>query len=388
MDGIIVARQVVAGEVVDASRVLFQLADTSRMWLTLNVSVEDAGKLALGQPVRFRPDGSRDEVSGKLVWISTTADQQTRMVTVRAELPNPKGQLRNETFGAGRIVLREEQEAIVVPNEAIHWEGCCHVVFVRDKGYFDSPDSPKVFHIRTVRLGARNEKFTEIIAGVLPGEVVATKGSDVLRAELLEEQPRRRLLRRQVRRPLCSTGSSTSRCGIVSWSSPLRWRWPSSGPSRSAHLDIDAFPDTTPVQIQINTVAPSLAPEEVERQITFPVEQAISGLPGLDMVRSISKFGLSQVVVTFQDGTDIYFARQLVNERLGTVELPEGIERPQMGPVSTGLGEVFHYVLTYEGYDFSKLPRGGAESRSSPSCGPFTTGWSSRNFGPFPAWPR
>ena len=110
------------------------------------------------------------------------------------------------------------------------------------------------------------------------------------------------------------------------------------------------------MQIQINTVAPSLSPEEIERQITFPVEQAISGLPGLDMVRSISKFGLSQVVVTFKDGTDIYFARQVVNERLGTVELPQGIERPQMGPVSTGLGEVFHYVLTYEGYDFSKLP--------------------------------
>jgi cobalt-zinc-cadmium resistance protein CzcA len=122
------------------------------------------------------------------------------------------------------------------------------------------------------------------------------------------------------------------------------------------HLDIDAFPDTTPVQIQINTVAPALSPEEVERQITLPVEQTISGLPGLDMVRSISKFGLSQVVVTFKDGADIYFARQVVNERLGTVELPQGIERPQMGPVSTGLGEVFHYVLTYEGYDFSKLP--------------------------------
>ena len=122
------------------------------------------------------------------------------------------------------------------------------------------------------------------------------------------------------------------------------------------HLDIDAFPDTTPVQIQVNTVAPSLSPEETERQITFPIEQAISGLPGLDMVRSISKFGLSQVVVTFKDETDIYFARQVVNERLGTVELPQGIERPQMGPVSTGLGEVFHYVLTYQGYDFSKLP--------------------------------
>ncbi|MBX9787792.1 MAG: CusA/CzcA family heavy metal efflux RND transporter [Pirellulales bacterium] len=122
------------------------------------------------------------------------------------------------------------------------------------------------------------------------------------------------------------------------------------------HLDIDAFPDTTPVQVQINTIAPSLSPEEVERQITFPVEQAISGLPGLEMLRSISKFGLSQVVVTFEDGIDIYFARQLINERLTTVVLPDGISRPQMGPVSTGLGEVFHYVLTYEGVDVSTLP--------------------------------
>lgn len=122
------------------------------------------------------------------------------------------------------------------------------------------------------------------------------------------------------------------------------------------HLDIDAFPDTTPVQVQINTVAPALSPEEIERQITFPVEQAISGLPGLEMLRSISKFGLSQVVVTFEDGVDINFARQLVLQRLVTVELPEGIERPEMGPVSTGLGEVFHYVLTYEGVDVSQLP--------------------------------
>ena len=120
-------------------------------------------------------------------------------------------------------------------------------------------------------------------------------------------------------------------------------------------LDIDAFPDTTPVQVQINTNAPSLSSEEIERQITFPVEQAISGLPGLQVMRSISKFGLSQVTVLFEDNVDIYFARQLINERLSTVELPAGIERPQMGPVSTGLGEVFHYVLSYEGVDFSKI---------------------------------
>lgn len=122
-------------------------------------------------------------------------------------------------------------------------------------------------------------------------------------------------------------------------------------------INIDAFPDTTPAMVQINTTAPSLSPEEVERQITFPVEQVISGLPALEKLRSISKFGLSQVVVTFEDGTDVYFARQLIAERLSTVELPEGIERPKMGPVSTGLGEVFHYVVRLDGVDISALPR-------------------------------
>ncbi len=121
------------------------------------------------------------------------------------------------------------------------------------------------------------------------------------------------------------------------------------------HLDIDAFPDTTPVQVQINSVAPALSPEEVERQITFPIEQAISGLPRLEQLRSISKFGMSQVVVVFEDGTDIYFARQLINERLATVEIPEGIGRPKMGPVATGLGEVFHYVVTGQGTHITEL---------------------------------
>src|SRR5207248_698498 len=111
-------------------------------------------------------------------------------------------------------------------------------------------------------------------------------------------------------------------------------------------LPIDAFPDTTPVQVPVNTVAPELGPEQIERLITFPIEQAISGLPGLESVRSVSKFGLSQVVVNFEDGTSIYLARQLVNERLGTVEVPAGIGRPKMGPVTTGLGEVFHYAVT------------------------------------------
>jgi cobalt-zinc-cadmium resistance protein CzcA len=94
----------------------------------------------------------------------------------------------------------------------------------------------------------------------------------------------------------------------------------------------------------------------VEQRITAPVEQSISGLPGLQSVRSVSKFGLSQVVVTFRDGTDVYFARQLVNERLAAAVLPEGVERPSLGPVATGLGEVFHYAVVAPGYDLYTLP--------------------------------
>ncbi len=111
------------------------------------------------------------------------------------------------------------------------------------------------------------------------------------------------------------------------------------------HTPIDAFPDTTPVQVQINTVASNLNPPEIEQQITLPIELSISGFSGLINVRSISKFGLSQVVATFDDNTNIYDARQFIIERLISVDLPDGIERPQLGPISTGLGEVFHYML-------------------------------------------
>ncbi len=110
-------------------------------------------------------------------------------------------------------------------------------------------------------------------------------------------------------------------------------------------LPIDAFPDTTPVQVQINASVPALSPQEAEQQVTIPVELAISGLPGLQNVRSISKFGLSQVVATFDDDTSIYRARQLITERLQSVELPAGIGRPQLGPIATGLGEIFHYAV-------------------------------------------
>jgi heavy metal efflux system protein len=117
------------------------------------------------------------------------------------------------------------------------------------------------------------------------------------------------------------------------------------------HLPIDAVPDVTNVQVQVLTGAPSLAPLEIERQITFPVEVAMSGLPNVEEIRSVSKFGISNVTIVFSDSTDIYFARQLVLERLATAreQIPPNIGAPEMGPIATGLGEIYQYEVKAAG---------------------------------------
>lgn len=184
-DGVITKREIVPGEVVDSEDVLFQIADISRMWLILNVSLEESSQLRLGQKVEFQQDGIQGELTGVLDWISTTIDPKTRTISVRSGLENNTGKLRNESFGVGHIILREDPEGIMVPSEAVQWDGGSFVVFVRDKHYFDEY-SPKFFHTRTVRLGVKQDGFTEIIVGVYPGEVVATRGSGVLRAQILK----------------------------------------------------------------------------------------------------------------------------------------------------------------------------------------------------------
>ena len=111
-------------------------------------------------------------------------------------------------------------------------------------------------------------------------------------------------------------------------------------------LPIDAVPDITNVQVQINARAPGYTPLETESRVTFPIESAMGGLPGLKEFRSISKYGLAQVTAVFEEGTDLYFARQQLNERLQSVreQLPSGVEL-EMGPAATGLGEIFMYVV-------------------------------------------
>jgi membrane fusion protein, heavy metal efflux system len=191
LDGVVVERGATAGEVVDSSKALFVVADVRRMWITLDLRVEDARLVSPGRTVRFRPDGypGKEDLTGTIAWVSTAVDEKTRTVKARVELPNPKGDLRAGAFGSARVVLREEKDAVVVPAEAVHQLDGCTVVFVRDKDFLKER-APKLFYVREVRPGAKSEdgRLTEIVVGLLPGEVVATRGSDLLRAQLMKDQ--------------------------------------------------------------------------------------------------------------------------------------------------------------------------------------------------------
>ena len=179
LTGVVVARDVVGGEAVDTSRVLYEIADPTQMWVTMDVPQALAARVALEAKVAFRPDHARDDAAfGRVNWISTAVDEVTRTLKMRAAVDNKGGTLRANTFGTAQIVVRPTQKAIAVPNAAVQWEGCCHVVFVRL--------ADTVFQTRKVRIGTRDAAYTEILVGVLPGEVVVTAGSHVLTAAILK----------------------------------------------------------------------------------------------------------------------------------------------------------------------------------------------------------
>lgn len=190
LDGMVIRREIVTGEVVDPSQAQFVVADVRTMWLKLNVGKEDAMRLAIGQEVFFSADGLPGELPSRLSWIGTEVDEKTRRVPVRAAIENrslgdesagqASGQrlLRANMFGSGRIRIRERAAAWVVPSTAVQWDGTSHLVFVpQADGYSFQP--------RRVRLGGTREGFSEIREGVSLGESIVSSGSYVLKSELM-----------------------------------------------------------------------------------------------------------------------------------------------------------------------------------------------------------
>lgn len=196
LDGQVVERNVVPGEVIDPAKVLFAVADLSRIWVLADVRNEDADRVAVGQRLTFTADGHAGEaLTGPVVWTSTAIDPRTRTLRVRAEIANPGTHWRSRTFGTARITLRAaEAPTTVVPPDAVQREGACRYVFVRI--------DETTFEVRAVRLGvrgevdvpreggggARKEPRVEVLDGVRLGEQVVTTGSFILKAELLKDQ--------------------------------------------------------------------------------------------------------------------------------------------------------------------------------------------------------
>ena len=188
-DGIVVGRDAVVGEVVEAAKPIFEVADVSRMILALKVDKEDAGKVAIGQPVRFRPDGSNEEYSSRITWISTEVDQATRTLQVRAVVDNiqtlpaaTQAGLRAHTFGSGKIEIDRRGTAIVVPSQSVQWDGSRWVVFV--------PTGDAAFTACEVQPGVREGNVVEIVGDPSEGvlERVVGAGSHVLKSQVLLER--------------------------------------------------------------------------------------------------------------------------------------------------------------------------------------------------------
>ncbi|QOJ14961.1 MAG: efflux RND transporter periplasmic adaptor subunit [Planctomycetia bacterium] len=178
-DGMIVERDAVVGEVVDATRRLFTVADTSVMWAMLDAAGTDAGLLAVGQEALFRDDlGITRERSGTIVWVSTALDDRTRTLRARVELPNDDGALKANLFGRAVVQVQSGGGRLVVPRGAVQWDGCCNIVFVRQ--------SAVAFYPRQVRLGLETDGWFEVLDGLNSGDVVVTQGSFLLKTELLK----------------------------------------------------------------------------------------------------------------------------------------------------------------------------------------------------------
>jgi membrane fusion protein, heavy metal efflux system len=183
LDGVVVKRSGMVGETIAALQPVFEVSDPTRVYAFLDIRQEDVPKIALGQEMSFRVEGGSDspESAGRIDWISPTMDDKTRTVRVRARVANPNGALKTGSFGAGTVIAEPSHPALMVPREAVQWEGCSHMVFVKKQ-----EGGETVYQPRQVALGARDERGIEATAGLSAGDEIVVAGSHVLKSELLK----------------------------------------------------------------------------------------------------------------------------------------------------------------------------------------------------------
>jgi cobalt-zinc-cadmium efflux system membrane fusion protein len=178
-DGVVTERSAAVGEVTDSEHMLYAVADPTVLWAILDVFESDIPEIAAGQPVVLRIEGLAGvTAAGRITWISEEVDPHTRTLRARAEIPNPHGALKANLFARAEVAVRDRVPSVVVPVEAVQWEGCCNVVFVKGSDVLYEP--------RKVALGVRTGTVYEVLAGLSEGEAVVTQGSFLLKTELMK----------------------------------------------------------------------------------------------------------------------------------------------------------------------------------------------------------
>ncbi len=178
-EGEVIERHAAVGEVIATTEALFVIADTTRMWIMLDVPEREAARVRRGQTVRFAFDGAAGEsLTGEIAWISANVDPRTRTITARAEVENTDGLLRANMFGRAEIRIRTIENAVLVPEAAVQWDGCCNLVFVRQ--------TRTIYQPYKVTLGYKSDGYYVVEDGVPAGESVVTQGSFLLKTEILK----------------------------------------------------------------------------------------------------------------------------------------------------------------------------------------------------------
>lgn len=291
ISGRIIFREAIIGEHIEPDKILFTVSDLSSPWAILDAYEKDLPYIKKDSSVIVTTSLYPGRVfKGKIGYISDKIDEKLRTVKVRVIVQNKNYLLKPNMFIMGTIENKSKTHKLLcVPEEAVQNMNGKKVVFLQEEGEVFIPQE-----VKTVEFSVKQKLF--IIAATIIALFL----------------------------------------GIISYQK----------------LPIDAFPDPSPCLVQIYTEAEGMAPEEVERLISYPIEASMFGLPRVKNIRSFSTFALSMVSLYFKDGTDIYFALQLVTQRLPQVraQLPPQAKDPQLGPISTGLGLVYLYYLEGKGY--------------------------------------
>ena len=313
---------------------LYVLADLSVVEADLAVPVADLGSIREKQRARLITADGRG-FDGAIVFVNAMITPETRTGHVIASFPNADFRLHPGSLLNAEIALERTAVKTKVPRSALQMINGERIVFVR---------TPDGFVSRKVEVGAGDDDSVEILSGLTPGE-----------RDCSLEHLRSQGGTGKKRHPRGVTATFMFK-QIISFSVHQRWLIvlltalvSAFGVWSLTRLPIDAVPDITNNQVQINTLAPSLSANEIEKQITYPIENALAGIPGLEFTRSLSRNGFSQVTAVFGEKLDIFFARQQVNERLMAAkeEFPPGVE-VRMGPIATGLSEIYMWTVRYQ----------------------------------------